>query len=291
MKKIIKVILLTMLIGGLGACSSKKNPNNSSSTETSTTTKSTESSSKEKEVSKVELFDKLPDEVKAVLYADVVDKRVRDYPGLEDLELGYCSKDNDVFVQITSGVGTGHPVYQIELLPDGIKPIKGSAYMGVSGVEAVPVDTKEISKETLYDNYLEHKDDFEKASKKAKVDEYLKNTTEDSQQTVESSSKEETVVNVSDAEKLQYFKDYILADLNVSGLDFIKQHTDYGVDEKGDQMIRYGGGMGAYAYTEGSKIIYEVYSFGGVRDDGTAAKNFLNKAYYDTKTGEHGLIN
>lgn len=43
--------------------------------------------------------------------------------------------------------------------------------METDGVKEVSVDKKEVSKDTFYDNYFQHKDDFEKASKKAKVDE------------------------------------------------------------------------------------------------------------------------
>jgi len=291
MKRIINAMLLLILISGLSGCNTKKSTTKPSSTSESTSQIKTESSSKEKEVSKSELFDKLPDEIKAVLYADIVDKRVRDYPGLEGLELGYLIQNNNAFVQITSGVGTGHPVYQIELLEQGIKPIKGSAYMGTDGVKEVSVDKKEVSKDTLYDNYLQHKDDFEKASKKAKVDEYLKNVSEDKQETVESTSEKVVEANISDADKLQYFKDYILADLGMQVTDFLLRDTRYGGDEKGNQMIRYGGGFGAYANTEGTKVIYEIYSFGGVSEDGKASKRFMNKAFYDVQTGEHGVIN
>lgn len=157
----------------------------------------------------------------------------------------------------------------------------------------VAVDSKKVTKEILYDNYVNNKGDFEKASKKVKKASYLPNVLETVEESTNQSTEESVTeeIVVTDDDKLNYFKNYVLADTSPSITEFHKQQVNYGVDENHNKMIRYGGGLGAYATVEGSKIIYEIYSFGGVHDDGTVEKTFQDKAFYDVKTGEHGLLN
>lgn len=230
-----------------------------------------------------EQFDSLSQEVKTVLIADIVDSRVREYPNLEGLTLLYCIDSNDFYLQITSGAGSGHPIYKLAITDDGITPVQGISYLGIDGYKEADIEKQLISKETLIQTYNNRKVDIDNSSKKVQEESNLKTVF------VEQVSYINSNAQPSDDEIVSYFVNFILDDVGDSNS---KQYdTNYGTDENGLPMIRYSpAGKSAYATIEGSRIIYTGYSFGGVDASGTVSKNYLYKAYYDFITGEHGTI-
>ena len=85
------VLSMTLLVG----CSKKSEPTNNT-TQTSTNTSQSMSSTNEAnasnentKVTDTHLFDALSNETKIVLYTDIVDERVAEFPGLEQFALSY----------------------------------------------------------------------------------------------------------------------------------------------------------------------------------------------------------
>ncbi|MBO1308685.1 hypothetical protein JZO70_21100 [Enterococcus sp. 669A] len=288
----LSLVLLSACTGGSNETAQESSSNVvSTSTSSSISSSTTQSSQTENEK-----YDELPQELKIVAMADIVDSRIKDYPNLEGLTLHYLVDNDDVYLFITSGVGSGHPIYKLSVSEEGVTPVQGVVYMGMSGgYEEAEVDNQLVTKETLLENYNDDKTNFDNSSKNVEEDTHLKELFNEQMNQVSNPSQqtnaaaEPTGTQPSDDEMLKYFVDYVLDDVGGSSSS-IKDQANYGVDENGAKMIRYGGSQGAYATIEGNRIIYTAYSFGGVSDDGTVAKSSLYSAYYDFVTGEHGML-
>lgn len=291
MKKAILILVSGISLALLTACS---RGNNGDTQETSSNVAVTSTSSSKKTSAK-EKYDELSQDVKMVLIANTVDSRIKDYPNLEGLDLYYFLDNEDVYLQITSGAGVGHPIYKLSISDDGVTPMQGVSYMGISGYEEAEVTNKLVTKKELFNAYTEDQSNFDNSSKKAQEDTHLKDSFNEQMSFIstttqqENSSDNNTTTQPSDDEILNYFVNFILDDLGTTD-SFIKQQAKYSVDENGEQMIRYGGGQGAYTTIEGNRIIYSLYNFGGVSADGIVEKTKSPDAYYDFATGEHGIL-
>ncbi|MFB5455244.1 hypothetical protein ACE40W_07110 [Enterococcus avium] len=283
----------------LSSCSTNKNiQHKTSSTSehlletTNTSIQSTTESTRSDNKPISAQFDALSQELKIVLMADTVDSRVKDYPNLEGLTLYYIIDNKSVYLQITSGVGTGHPIYKLSIDEEGVTPIQGICYLGNNGYDEVEVNNELVPINKLLQTYNENKSSFDNATNNVQQLDNLKELFEEQMSYVsnDNTGEKNTSENQpSDDEILNYFINNILDDVGVTD-SFIKQQARYGVDENSAQMIRYGGGQGAYTTIDGNRILYTGYSFGGVSEDGTVAKSKLYTAYYDFITGEHGIL-
>lgn len=283
-------LILLSACSGINVYKADKTANSSSVSSTSESLSTVDSSKKN---SSKKQFDELSQEIKLVLMADMVDSRVKEYPNLEGLTLYYFIDNSDLYLQITSGAGTGHPIYKLLINDNGITPTQGVCYLGIKGYEEVDIDNQIVPKETLLKNYTNDKSNFDNSAKKVQKSENLKEIFNEQLSYVSNNLQNENTSDntpqPSDDEILDYFINNILDDVGVTD-SFIKQQARYGVDENGSQMIRYGGGQGVYATIDGNRILYTGYSFGGVSEDGTVSKNNLYTAYYDFVTGEHGTL-
>ena len=197
MKKIVKIMAIISSAGLLVACSnnkdSEKETTQSSSHTTSnvSTTKSTEAltltsttiseiaasteSTESSETSNTaSLFDQLSLPERIVLYAQTEDNRVEDYPGLKGLGLNYYIDGTDLYFQIHSGAGVGHPIFHLKITEDGVKGIQGICYEGTSGYSPQPVNLDVITKETLYQYYLDHQQNIEESANKVVENQNIK---------------------------------------------------------------------------------------------------------------------
>lgn len=283
-------LILLSACSGTNIDKADKTTNSSSFSSTSEILSTADSSKKD---SSKKQFDELSQEIKLVLMADIVDSRVKEYPNLEGLTLYYFVDNSDLYLQITSGAGTGHPIYKLLINDNGMTPTQGVCYLGIKGYEEVDIDNQLVPKETLFKNYTHDKSNFDNSAKKVQKSENLKEIFNEQMIYISNNlQNEKTSDNTpqpSDDEILDYFINNILDDVGVKD-SFIKQQAKYGVDENGSQMIRYGGGQGAYTTIDGNRILYTGYSFGGVSEDGTVSKSNLYTAYYDFITGEHGML-
>ena len=300
-KQIVLVAGISLLL--LSSCSMNKKINHTTSstseqllettsTSTQTTIESTLSENISEEKPLTAHFDALSQELKVILMADTVDSRVKDYPNLEGLTLYYTIDDKDIYLQITSGAGTGHPIYKLLMGAEGVTPTQGVCYLGINGYDEVEVNNELISIENLLQTYNQNKTSFDNATNKVQPMDNLKELFDEQISYVnnDNTGEKNTSENQpSDDEILNYFINNILDDVGVTD-SFIKQQARYGVDENSAQMIRYGGGQGAYTTIDGNRILYTGYSFGGVSEDGTVSKSKLYTAYYDFITGEHGIL-
>jgi hypothetical protein len=184
----------------LSSCATKKHTELSTSSDSysletaistthSTTIATLEST---EEVTESDPFETLSQEVQLVLMANTVDSRVESYPGLEGLTLYYLVDDKDTYLQITSGVGSGHPIYKLTLTKDGVTPIEGICYSGINGYELVEVASQTIPRETLLQTYNENKIDFDTAANNVQLAETLKETFDEQMSFVRSADTQPT---------------------------------------------------------------------------------------------------
>lgn len=166
--------LTTLLVG----CSKKSEPTNNT-TQTSTNTSQSMSSTNEANASTentketdTHLFDSLSNETKIVLYADIVDERVEEFPGLDQFALSYYQEDNDVYILLNGGAGRVQTVFHLLSSDEGIQPIQTIGYDTANGHADASLDgnTKFVSKDTLYQTYTDRKADFDKAVGSVKED-------------------------------------------------------------------------------------------------------------------------
>ncbi|EIB6117672.1 hypothetical protein K9D10_002647 [Enterococcus faecalis] len=165
---------MTLLVG----CSKKSEPTNNT-TQTSTNTSQSMSSTNEANASNentketdTHLFDALSNETKIVLYTDIVDERVKEFPGLDQFALSYFQEDNDVYILLNGGAGRVQTVFHLLSSDEGIQPIQTTGYDTANGHADASLEgnTKFVSKDTLYQTYTDRKADFDKAVGSVKED-------------------------------------------------------------------------------------------------------------------------
>lgn len=247
-------------------------------------------------------LNQLPDSIKAQVYTQVVDSRMDTYAGLEKMELTYDFEGDDIYVHLTSGAGTGHPIYHLYKRDAGIEPLQGVYYSGIDGNLEAPVERDIVSDDVLYEYYETNKEALEQGVRHTKEDSALKDTFEEYIKSTgsviigpdEKAGQTTDKLNPSQEDKLHYFKEYILADLGQEH-EVTKEQTHYGYGdnpnpEADELVIRMPGSQGYYVTMDGSRIIYTGYSFGGANADGTSEKRAIGHAFYDVVTGEHGVF-
>ncbi|MGC5927933.1 hypothetical protein [Enterococcus faecalis] len=168
------VLSMTLLVG----CSKKSEPTNNT-TQTSTNTSQSMSSTNEANASNentketdTHLFDALSNETKIVLYTDIVDERVAEFPGLEQFALSYYQEGNDIYLLLNGGAGRVQTVFHLLSSDEGIQPIQTIGYDTANGHADASLNgnTKFVSKDTLYQTYTDRKADFDKAVGSVKKD-------------------------------------------------------------------------------------------------------------------------
>lgn len=109
-------------------------------------------------------FDQLSPALQALLAANIVDERIKQYPGLEGMELYYKQAGDLIYVHLTSGAGTGHPVFLLQISGDSVTPLQGVVYLGADGYGAASIkDTTSHSKASLYEEYQKDKGNYDTA--------------------------------------------------------------------------------------------------------------------------------
>ncbi|MGX6979253.1 hypothetical protein ACWN8V_08330 [Vagococcus elongatus] len=297
MKYKLTLLMTLLLFSLLGGCSKKPADDKSTDITTDETAELTESSTKTSETTETSEFDTLSLSEQILLYANTVDRRINDYPGLEGLDLNYIIEGNDLYFQIHSGAGSGHPIFHLIIDENGILPLQGVCYVGITGYEATPVEETLVSKEELLDYYKKNQPMIQQATAKVKESTEIKQLFLDSLSYAGISFKNTDgsveVTPPTEEQILNYFKMYVMDDLSnlaITADSKNQAHYGYGDEETTQLIIRFGGGFAYYVSIEGNRIIYTGYSFGGVRDDRTVEKIKHQDAYFDFATGEHGLL-
>jgi len=104
-------------------------------------------------------FDNLPLAIKVHLATSIVDERAYAHD-LSGFTLTYNLEGDELFVQVHSGVGSGHPIYKIQIDSEGITPIGGIVNVSAIDIEETSVDSTTVKKEELYNIYSEYKDTY-----------------------------------------------------------------------------------------------------------------------------------
>lgn len=178
MKRTVLLLGVTLSMTLLVGCSKKSEPINNTeqtTTNTSQSMSSTNEASASTENTKetdTQLFDALSNETKIVLYTDIVDERVKEFPGLDQFALSYYQEDNDVYILLNGGAGRVQTVFHLLSSDEGIQPIQTIGYDTANGHADASLDgnTKFVSKDTLYQTYTDRKADFDKAVGSVKED-------------------------------------------------------------------------------------------------------------------------
>jgi len=159
MKKIALILTLLFLI--LSACGDDE-----AETEKDVEVKE-EAEAKEKAEAKakemndsINNFDNLSQAIKAHLATSIVDDRAYAHD-LTGFTLYYNIEGDNLFVQVHSGAGVGHPVYRIQLDSDSITPIDGVVNVSAANIEETTLNSSTISKKDLYNHYSKNKDVYE----------------------------------------------------------------------------------------------------------------------------------
>lgn len=117
-------------------------------------------------------FDNLPLAIKVHLATSIVDERAYAHD-LSGFTLTYNLEGDELFVQVHSGVGSGHPIYKIQIDSAGITPIGGIVNVSAIDIEETSVDSTTVKKEELYNIYSEHKDTYDSGETNVEQDESL----------------------------------------------------------------------------------------------------------------------
>ncbi|MGY3765113.1 DUF4767 domain-containing protein [Vagococcus vulneris] len=133
-------------------------------------TKNTFSNSSQSDTKKeVSKFKELSKQLQVLMAGQYADNRVNQYKGLSGMDFYYSFDGTDLYTYITSGVGTGHPLYHIEFFENGIKVIQGVVYQGaVSGFSTIETPNEIVSYSELYDKYINDKQSYDQALSKMK---------------------------------------------------------------------------------------------------------------------------
>lgn len=165
---------MTLLVG----CSKKSAPINDTektaidTSQSMSSTNETKTSTEATEETDVQLFDALPNETKILLYTDIVDERVAEFPGLEQFALSYYQEDNDIYLLLNGGASRIQAIFHLLSSDEGIQPIQMIGYDTANGHgdASLKVNTKFVSKDTLYQAYTDRQADFDKAIANVKED-------------------------------------------------------------------------------------------------------------------------
>lgn len=299
MKKCLSTLPIVLLLLIAGGCAAPKKAEPAAKPSQSVKQEQkTSKSSEEKKETEADLFDKLPLKEKIYVYASFVDKRIGTYKTLEQLTLSYAVENDSIYLYLTSGAGSGHPIYLVKSSDLGITPEKAVVYQGIDGYKLLGVDRTTISKAQLYGAYEKYKSDIGTAVNQINASPELANTFREQESLVKPETPATSSVDKTSAQQtvsqddiLSYFKNYIMADLNVLTGHEQMDNASWQVDENNQPIIRYSpAGRGASVKVEGNRIIYECFNYGGVSENGTVAKSRDKTAYYNIETGEHGLM-
>ena len=261
-----------------------------------------ESSGDTNKVTKDNNFDKLSDDIKAILLTEVVDERLEtrfyELNQPDTMFLSYYMDNGYIYVHLTSGRGTGHPIYLLKDEGDVIQPLQTVSRVSYDEYKEYPPKTGDINKEMLYKKHQENKDKYDSAVVNFKLTSEIgeKNAFEDMIKAIGTTNKANNPTKVSSNSKpsaeeiFGYYRDYILDDAGMFSPDLKKRVTMKGVDDQGFPIIAHMvHGSEINISMDGNIIKYSVYSIGGVYDDGTPEKSHLFDAFYNSQTGEHGV--
>lgn len=113
-------------------------------------------------------FRALPAATQAMVLSTFVDSRST-VPDLQDelYYVNYSAEGNYIMVQVTSGAGTGHPYYLLELQDKQYVPLSSVAWMGNDGYETVDISTEPITLEALSAEYAASQEAYDALSASA----------------------------------------------------------------------------------------------------------------------------
>ncbi|UUV98790.1 DUF4767 domain-containing protein [Vagococcus luciliae] len=247
-------------------------------------------------------FDTLSNDIKALLLTEAVDDRLEtrfdELNQPDAMFLNYYIEDNYIYLFFTSGVGTGHPIYLLEDEGSTIKPLQTVSRVSYDEYKEFPPKSINLDKEILFEKYNANPEKYDLAVTNFKVGSTIneKAVFEDMVKRIgikNKVEKEEVVTSSTkpSAEEIyRYYKDYIVYDAGINS-EVLQQRMEMkGVDENGFPIIAHVvHGSEINISMDGDVINYNVYSIGGANDDGTPAKSHLFDAFYNYKTGEHGV--
>lgn len=214
--------------------------------------------------------------------------------------LNYYQQNGNWLLHITSGMGTGHPLYLLVESETEFEVVQQLSRISYDEYGEMPIFAGDIYKENLYDTYQANQGKYDQA-----ISNFSTTNSSDLVGTYDSYCKLIGITNLMNTKEASdsngttqptaeeifgYYRDYIIDDLPDFSSD-LKNHVQMkGIDEQGLAIIKHViHGSEINITIDGSVIIYSIYAIGGLDADGNVAKSHVNDAYYDTATGNHGL--
>ena len=114
-------------------------------------------------------FDKLDKGLQAFLMTSITDERVFEYRNLDHMMFFYDTRGDYYYSFITSGVGSGHPMNKYKVDGNNIIFMKSVVLIGATDIETRGSKGESTTKEKLYEEYLRHKDEYDKAVGKMEI--------------------------------------------------------------------------------------------------------------------------
>ena len=113
-------------------------------------------------------FDGLDKGLQTFLISNIIESRIEEYRNLNYMEFYYTLVGNDLYTQLHSGAGSGHPIYHFVIEDDTVTYVDGYVQAGWEDYYKLYYPMKTVQKNDLYKEYLNYKGEYDIAAKKIK---------------------------------------------------------------------------------------------------------------------------
>lgn len=119
-------------------------------------------------------FSELSPNLQAILATEILDDRISSDPSLQGFFLRYYQEGQDLYVQLHSGAGVGHPIYHFAYEADQVRPVE--AFVRVSANQSEKIEVRSpVSNQTLFERYQGNKAAYDQGAAKVQVEPEMKN--------------------------------------------------------------------------------------------------------------------
>ncbi|MFC0277845.1 DUF4767 domain-containing protein [Enterococcus devriesei] len=119
-------------------------------------------------------FSELSPNLRAILATEILDDRISFDPSLQGFFLRYYQEGNDLYVQLHSGAGVGHPIYHLVYETNQVRPIE--AFVRVSANQSEKLEVRSpVSNQILFDRYQGNKAAYDSGETKVQIEPEMKN--------------------------------------------------------------------------------------------------------------------
>lgn len=118
-------------------------------------------------------FNKLSPNLQALLATEILDDRISFDPSLHGFFLRYYQEGKDLYVQLHSGAGVGHPIYHMVYEGNQVRPVEGFVRVSANQYEAIEMRSP-VSNQILFDRYQKNKAAYDSGEMNVQVEPKMK---------------------------------------------------------------------------------------------------------------------